>query len=308
MRTTAFSFLLLISLLLTSGLPALSAEKDGRRVEMKKILPLKVNGYESDKKDEFYDRNTTFRYMNGAAELYRSYSFKLLMVRRYVKTGHPAILVELFNMGSPEDAFGIFSYETGEEEVEVGQGSDYGGGLLRFWKKNYFVNVYAERETPSIKTDILQIGQAIARNIKQEGQRPKFIHFLPTENLLEKTIRYFHLHQVLNHHHFVSHENILHLGEQTNGILASYFHSGVKGRTFLLLVQYPSEKLAEKAFQHFSKIYLPEASASKTVKTENEKWTSAQLYHQFILIVFDAPDQDKAEGLMGTTLKKLEGR
>ena len=308
MRAIAFSFLLLIPLLLTSGLPALSAEKDGRKVEMKKILPLKANAYESDKKDEFYDRNTTFRYMNGAAELYRSYSFKLLMVRRYMKTGHPSILVELFNMGSPEDAFGIFSYETGEEEVEVGQGSDYGGGLLRFWKKNYFVNVFAERETPSIKTDILQIGQAIARNIKQEGQRPKLIRFLPIENLLEKTIRYFHLHQGLSHHHFVSHENILHLGDRTNGILASYFYTGVKGRTFLLLVQYPSEKLAEKAFHNFIKIYLPEASASKTVKTENGKWTSARIHSQFILIVFDAPDQDKAEGLMETTLKRLEER
>jgi hypothetical protein len=308
MRAIAFSFLLLIPLLVTRGLPAFSAGKSGSRVEMKKILPLKVSGYESGKRDEFYDRKTTFRYMNGAAELYRSYSFKLLMVRRYNKTGHPSILVELFDMGSPEDAFGIFSYETGEEDVEIGQGSDYGGGLLRFWKKNYFVNVYAERETPSTKTDILQIGQAIAKNIKQEGQRPKLIRVLPMENLLERTIRYFHLHQGLNHHHFVSHDNILHLGERTNGILASYFYSGVKGRTFLLLVEYSSEILAQKAFHNFMKIYLPEASASKTVKTENGKWTSGRLHRQFILIVFDAPDQDKAEGLMGATLKKLEER
>jgi hypothetical protein len=47
--------------------------------------------------------------MDGAAELYRSYAFKRLMVRRYMKTDHPAIMVELFDMDSSDDAFGIFS-------------------------------------------------------------------------------------------------------------------------------------------------------------------------------------------------------
>ncbi|MDI7259648.1 MAG: hypothetical protein QME90_06980 [Thermodesulfobacteriota bacterium] len=305
MRAMVFTYFLLIPLLVASGLPALSAEKDGRKTEMKKILPLKVGGYESDKKDEFYDRNRAFRYMDGAAELYRSYSFKLLMVRRYLKAGHPPIIIELFDMGSSEDAFGIFSYETGGEEMEVGQGADYGGGLLRFWKGKYFANVYAEKETPSTKKDTLQIGQTIARNIKQEGQKPKLIYLLPKENLLERNICYFHLHQGLNYHHFVSHDNILHLGERTNAVLASYFYAGVKGRTFLLLIQYPAEKLAEKAFQSFMKAYMPESS-SGVIRTESGKWTASQSHQKYVIAVFDAPSREKAEEMIGTTVKRLE--
>jgi hypothetical protein len=267
-----------------------------------------VEDYKADGKDEFYDRQTAFRYMDGAAEFYRSYDFKLLMVRRYLKAGHPSLLVELFDMGSSEDAFGIFSYQTEEEEVGIGQGSDYGGGLLRFWKGKYFANVFAERETPAARRDILTIGEAIARNIKKEGSKPKLIQFLPEENLLKRTIRYFHLHPILNHHYFISHDNILNLGARTNAILATYPFSGEKGKTFLLLIQYPDQKQSEKAFKSFVKAYMPEAAASKTVKTENGKWTSARLHQKYVLVAFDASSDDKTEELIGAVVKKLPGK
>jgi hypothetical protein len=211
-------------------------------------------------------------------------------------------------MGSSEDAFGIFSYQTEEEEVGIGQGSDYGGGLLRFWKGNYFANVFAERETPATRKDILTLGEAIAKNIKKESSKPKLIQFLPEEGLSQETIRYFHLHQVLNHHYFISHENILNLGARTNAILATYHSPGEKGKTFLLLIQYPEQKRAEKAFQGFLKVYIPEASSSKTVKTENGKWTSARLHQKYVVVVFDAPSVEKTEQLIETVVKKLPGK
>jgi hypothetical protein len=308
MRVNFFSFLMVGMLLMMPQSPALSSEKDGGKTEMKKLLPLKVEGYKADGKDEFYDRQTAFRYMDGAAELYRSYDFKLLMVRKYVKTNHPSILVELFDMGSSEDAFGIFSYQTEEEEVGIGQGSDYGGGLLRFWKGKYFVNVFAERETPATKKDALAIGKAIAENIKQEGHKPKLIRFLPEEGLIPKTIRYFHLHQILNHHYFISHDNILKLGPGTNAILATYLFSGEKAKTFLLMIEYPDQEQAEHGFKSFIKAYMPEATSSKTVKTEKGKWTSARLHQKYVLVVFDAPSQEKAERLIDSTEENFKRR
>jgi hypothetical protein len=93
-RVSLFSLLAIGVVLVTTECPTLSVEKEGRQVTMKKLLPQKVEDYKADGKDEVYDRNTSFRYMDGAAELYRSYAFKLLMVRKYVKTNHPPILVD----------------------------------------------------------------------------------------------------------------------------------------------------------------------------------------------------------------------
>jgi hypothetical protein len=308
MNVFTLSFLAIWVVLVTTVCPILSAEKEGRQVTMKKLLPQKVEDYKADGKDEFYDRQTAFKYMDGAAELYRAYAFKLLMVRKYVKANQPPILVEFFDMDSPAEAFGIFSYETGEEDVKIGQGSDYGGGLLRFWKGKYFVNVFAERETPATKKDILSIGEAIVKNINQDGPKPKLTQFLPIDGLSERSIRYFHLHLVLNHHYFLSHQNILRLGERTNGILATYLPQQTKEKFFLLLVQYSTKNLAESAFQSFLKAYMPESSASRTVKTENGKWTSTKIHQQYILVVFDAPSVEKTEQLIEVVMKRLSGK
>jgi hypothetical protein len=295
MQSLIFSIFMTIILSLMGGIPAFSAEIDIKKIEMKKLLPQEILGYKSDGQDEFYDRQTTFRYMDGAAELYRSFAFKLLLVRRYLKANSPAIIVELFDMGLAEEAFGIFTFETGGEDAGVGQGSDYGGGLLRFWKGKSFVNVYAEQEAPSTKQDVLEIAKGIARSLAQEGQKPKLIHYLPQEGLSERSIRYFHLYQSLNYHYFVSHQNILRLGEKTNALFASYLLPQTKDKTFLLLIQYPTKKLAGEALQSFVKAYLPESTSAKAIQTENRKWATALTYQEFVIVVFDAPLKDKAE-------------
>ena len=304
-RILLLSVFMSITILFLVKAPVFSAEPDANKLEMKKLLPQESLGYKSDGQDEFYDRQTTFRYMDGAAELYRSFAFKLLMVRRYVKADHPSIVVELFDMGSSEDAFGVFSFETEGEDVRVGQASDYGGGLLRFWQGKFFVNVYAEQETSSKKQDVLELGKVIASSLKHEGQKPKLINYLPEEGLSERSIRYFHLHQSLNYHYFVSHENILRLEKRTSAVLATYQVTEEKGKTFLLLIQYPTRKLAEEALKGFVKVYMPESSASKVTQTENGRWAAAQSHQEFVIVVFDAPLKDKAEELIQATRKKL---
>lgn len=308
MRILLFLIFLWLSLLAIGDTPSFSAEADTNKLEMKKLLPQEILGYKSDGKDEFYDRQTTFRYMDGAAEMYRSFAFKLLRVRRYVKVDHPPIVVELFDMGSSEDAFGVFSFETGDENARVGQESDYGGGLLRFWQGKFFVNVYAEQETPSTRQDVFEIGKAIAQSIGPEGQKPKLIHYLPKERLSERSIRYFHVHQSLNYHYFVSHENILRLGEKTNGVLASYLFPQTQGKTFLLIIRYPSQKMAGEALKSFTKAYMPEASTSRVIKTENGRWAAAQSYQEFVIVVFDASLEEKAGELIQMTIDRLETR
>lgn len=278
---------------------------DEDAMKMEKLFPMKVGSFQSEGKDESYDRKTIYRYMDGAAEIYLSYGFKHLMVRRYRKTGVPSILLEAFDMGSSEEAYGIFTYETEEKEVNIGQGSSYGGGLLRFWKGRFFFNLYPDRIDSYRERDLLDLGKGIADSIKQEGQKPEMIYDLPKEGLIERSIRYFHHPHILNHHYFLSHENILCLEKRTNALLATY-SSQENEKTFLLVIQYPSLSLAKKGFRNFIEVYMPEASSLNKIKTENGKWTVAQLYKDYVIIVFDAIFLEKAENLIQTTQKNLK--
>jgi hypothetical protein len=299
-------FFILVVVMAINGEFAFATDQPEMKREMKRLLPAEMEGYKSDGKDQFYDRQTTFRYMDGAAELYRSYGFKLLMVRRYVKSNDPPIIVELFDMGSSEDAFGVFSFETAGEDPQVGQGSDYGGGLLRFWKGKYFVNVYAEQEASPTKQDVLQIGKGIAKSIKTEGQKPKLLNFLPRGDLDERSIRYFHHYQGLNYHYFVAHENILNLGARTNAVLASYLSPQSKGKTFLLFIEYSTQQLATKAFQSFVKAFMPESATSGPIRMENGRWVAAQPFQKYVVVLFDAPSRERTEELIQAATKNLK--
>jgi len=301
-----FSLLTCLAEMMMGGSLAFPAEKGKIEMEMKKLLPLEVGGYRSDGKDQLYDRLTTFRYMDGAAELYRSYGFKQLRVRRYLKENQPPILVELFDMGSSEDAYGVFSFETEGEEAGIGQGSDIGGGLLRFWKGRFFVHVYAEQETASAMEVISELGKAIARFIQQEGQKPALLSLLPREGLIERSIRYLYHPHHLNDHYFVSHENILNIGPQTKAVLATYLSPPARDKTFLFLTQYSTPGQSKKAYQSFVKTYLPESPSSGIAQTENRKWTAARSDQRYVIIVFDAPSGEKAEGMIQATQKGLK--
>jgi hypothetical protein len=97
----------------------------------------------------------------------------------------------------------------------------------------------------------------------------------------------------------------LHLGKQTNAVLATYLPTEQKGKTFLLLIQYPTRKLAEEALRSFTRVYMPESSASKVIQTENGRWAAAQSHQGFVIVVFDAPLKEKAEEPIQATRKNL---
>jgi len=279
-------------------------------VEKEKISPgiswpAAAEGWKWDGKEEIYRYRAIFDYIDGAGEVYLAYNFKNLIVRQFEKTGYPHIIAELYDMGSSNDAYGIFSLERQDEEAGIGQGSEFGGGLLRFWKGNFFVSVYADGEGPEAGQTILRLGRALANSIPLTGQAPKLINALPDGKmgLVEKSIRYLHSHILLNQRFFVATRNILNLNSKTEVILAQYMRVGKK--LHLLLVRYPEVKEAEAALRSFKKAYMPEVFEKGLLQTEDKKWTSTRKINEFVLIVFGASNEQEGEELIKGTEKKI---
>lgn len=253
---------------------------------LKSLVPREALGWKTQAKDEVYDPETIFDYIDGAGEVYRSYNFRLLLSRRFEKAGESEIIVDLFDMGSSADAFGVFTHDLDGEDASLGQGSNYKGGLLSFWKDRYFVSIFAEKETAETKEALFALGRPIASAIGREGPRPSLLTLLPEWFRDEKSVHYFHNHLILNYHFFVSQENILNLGQTTEAVLAK---SGPKGQDgVLLLVRYPEANKAADAFNNFVKDYMPDAKIPGLVQTEDKKWTAAGQQGSFALIVFGA--------------------
>ena len=270
-------------------------------------LPSEAGGWKWDEKEMKYDSRTLFKYIDGAAELYLAYGFQNLTVRRFEKSNQPPLILELYEMASSEDAYGVFSFEHQDETVGIGQGSEFGGGLLRFWKGKYFVSVYAEGEGTEIESGILKMGGAAANSIPTTGPEPKLVGFIPGKDLglVDKSVRYLKSHVLLNQRFFIAHQNILNLNPKTEAVLAQYLQD--KQKTQLLLIRYPNSKEAGDAYQSFMKVYLPDAGGKDRSKTEDRKWTFARQRDEFVLIVFGASTEAGAEALLKATEEKLLG-
>jgi hypothetical protein len=268
-------------------------------------LPSEAAGWRWDEKELKYNSRTLFDYIDGAAELYLAYGFQNLTVRRFDKSNRPPITIELYEMASSEDAYGVFSFERQDETIGVGQGSEFGGGLLRFWKGKLFVAIYADGEGPEVESAIIKMGRAAANSIPATGPEPKLVDFIPGKDLglVDRSVRYLKSHVLLNQRFFIAHQNILNLSRKTEAVLAQYIRE--KQKTQLLLIRYPNLIEAGDAYQGFMKAYLPDAGGRDRSKTEDQKWTIARQRNEFVLIVFGAPTEDNAEGLLKATEEKL---
>jgi len=286
----------IIFLLIAGGMAQMCKNRKAGDIDLGALMPHEVNEWKSQGADKIYTEEMIFDYIDGAGEIYRAYNYKKLQARNFIREGYAQIIVDIFDMGEAKNAFGIFTHNLEGENVGIGQDSLYSGGLLQFWKGRYFVSLFAEEETNESKAAVLALGNKVASSINEDGKLPGIIELLPEENLKKNSIRYFYNHLILNYHFFLADDNILNLTENRDAALGTY--QAEEGKYWLLLVNYPDEENAVKAYNNFLNVYMPEALEEGILQTENAKWTAVKVKQRLLTIVFDAPSKGAAEELL----------
>lgn len=295
----AWSGVALIALLIT----ACGSKKEPD--DLAGLVPREVSAWKTVGEDQHYNRTTIFTYIDGGAEVYLQYAFRTVFVREFVREGSPRISVQLWDMGIPEDAFGIFSLDREEKDAGIGQDSEYAAGFLRFWKGPYFVSVSAERETPDSQGAVLGLGREIAGRITAQGVHPAVLDGLPPEGLQQRSVRFCHGPYLLAYHYPISDENLFMLNHETDAVLASYSVGAEIAR--VLIVLYRDEKEAEQAIIRVTKGYKPPMTTGGQVQMSNGRWAGVRRVHRALAAVFEAPSQGQVEEMLGKAVQKLEG-
>jgi hypothetical protein len=255
-----------------------------------------------------YDRSNLFDFIDGGAEVYLAYDFRRAWVQMYRSEGEPEIGAETYDMGSPEEAYGVLSIDLTGEKVEVGSPARYGAGLLRFCKGRWFVRVLAERETPETQEAVLALGAQIAKGIPEESRLPDLLSVLPAEGLVPDSTTYFHTQVTLGQIYYLSHENLLSLGPDTDAVIADYRAGSEEAK--LLVVQYPTVERRTAAHASFLEAYLGASAGEKkrvVQRTEDGRFVGVDAAAQHVLLVLDAPDADAARELLDEAIEKISG-
>ena len=265
-------------------------------------LPPKIHGWENGG-DRTYHSENLFDYIDGGAELYLSYGFKRLYKRTYVREGQPEIIVDIFDMGSSASAFGVFSHSREEVNDDFGQGSEYHGGFLRFWKNRYYISILGTPVTAEAEKTIFALGRTIEAAITEKGPLPGIVKLLPPSNLVAESVRYFHHHVWINSYYYIADENILQIDKNTEVLLAEY-RSG-KSNSFLLIARYPDPESSRSAYQNFMKEYFSDADREGGIRDEKGAWSFSRLYGKTVVAVFQAKTRQGALTLLDRVRKRI---
>lgn len=271
-------------------------------VDIATNLPDENLGWETTGDYDLYDKDTIFDYIDGAGEVYRAYNLRQCLSLRYTRAAETPITLDIFEMGSPADAFGVFTHDTSGGVVAIGNDGRYRAGWLSFWKDVFFVSLYLEFESDAAEQAILTIGKRIAGLIPNTGSHPDIIKRLPTAGLIRSSIRFLHHHVILNYHFYFADKNILGLAADTDAVLAEYLIDASEAR--LLLIRYPTTAETQTALKNIFKYYIPEADPEGMARIETNKWAAASARSNFLVFVMEADSRAMAQHLLKSATRR----
>ena len=167
--------------------------------------------------------------IGGNPELYHSYGFIEGASVEYQTPrlgSQPLILLEVFDMGTPENAFGVYSRNRyPQDEFEwVGSRAIVSGRDLNFWKGRYFVQIEGYEFASQIKQGMVELAKATADHIKDPLIAPHLLTLLPSENRVPHSEKYFPSGATLKKIHRFLPEHVLESSPNVTGCSATYLH------------------------------------------------------------------------------------
>jgi len=139
---------------------------------------------------EFYSSSTLYEYMNGGADAYQAYDVQALYHRQFT-AGRVDVTLDIFDMGSPDNAFGMYSAERSprREYLTIGAEGYRGKGTLNFFQARYYVKLLGNGEGADVA--LQQVATALSGRIGRDRAFPAALSMLPDARRKPRTERYF---------------------------------------------------------------------------------------------------------------------
>jgi hypothetical protein len=156
------------------------------------LLP-KLAGWTLTEAPRAFFPDDLFEYIDGAAESYLSYDFRELLVADLTKEGTEATLtLEIYDMGLPVNAFGIFSAERYPENkpVALGELGYAEGEALNFLDGRFYVKMLAFGFGDATEAALTAVGAKVAAAIMPTEGLPPLVAAFPKDGLVARSEKY----------------------------------------------------------------------------------------------------------------------
>jgi hypothetical protein len=193
---------------------------------------------------QVFNAQNLYSLVNGQADSFHAYGFEQVAVQTYEDAGGATLRVEVWQMGTPADAYGLFTTVRNGEAISIGAGGDGDPGRrLDFWQDRYLVRLFAI--SPLDAPVLTAFAEQISGVLPAGGERPSLVARLPQEGLVDRSDLFFHQEISIQDTLWLGGQNLLALGPETNAVLARYKVAGEGA--WLLVVEYADPGAASAA-------------------------------------------------------------
>lgn len=266
-------------------------------------FPKEAAGWRARGAPADYDRTTVYDYLDGGAEVYLEYGLRRLSSQRYARPEESPIVFDLFEMDAPAGAFGAFTFEREDEEAGIGQGSEYGGGLLRFWRGRWFGFVQAEAESPASKAAVLALGRSAAERLGPDAEPPALPGALPPDGLRARSVRFVLSPLLLQIREPFLEGNPLGLTPRCEAAVGRYGERG--GAERVVLARFPDAASAERGVNALVAGRFPAGAKAGEARPQGGGWSCAKPCGPFAVVVLESPSEARAKARMREAEERL---
>lgn len=187
------SFVIIGSLVLSlffSGNPAFAQSSGDAQKQLLSFvsapLPSKASPEDAP---AYYKPDSLYQYIDGAADVYLLYDFRLLLHQNF-KIGAAEVTADIYDMGKPEDAFGIYAAERSSRYkfLPIGIEGYSGKGVLNFVQDRYYLKLTAITGSGDGLLDPLS--RTISQRIGGKKVPPALLLKLPATNRVPHSEQY----------------------------------------------------------------------------------------------------------------------
>jgi hypothetical protein len=124
---------------------------------LRSLLPAgqEAGGWKEDGPHQEFKGEDLYLYIDGGAEIYREYGFEEVLVQEYKNREGIRLSLELFQMTSPESAYGMYTFKRSPRgaPLEIGAEGQLEDYYLNFWKGNFLVTITGQDGNPATAGD-----------------------------------------------------------------------------------------------------------------------------------------------------------
>lgn len=181
---------MIIKSLLLTGLCAIGINMLMAQENIYGLLPEeKCSGMKINGEPSLYAGDDLFSLINGGAELYHEFGFVEVLAAELMSSTE-MIVAEIYDMGSPDAAWGIFSMTASNQAtaIDLGDTARRGEGFLQCIKDRYMLYIYYEKtDVKSLK----RLANCIMNKIPDQSTPPYVAEIIGRGTSPEARLMYF---------------------------------------------------------------------------------------------------------------------